>query len=160
MHVVFKHFQNFENFILNIALALWAFRIPHCKQPRLVKPWLNFDLNFIFKSSGTMLLETLTTSRHINNSFSLYLFPDSEFDNGGMKVQVKRPFFCHQKHKKSNRLCMKFSSTSNTSVQTYLYPLFQNQLPHFLLYHLFRRMSWLSGQDLQNGKLIYCRLPP
>ena len=28
---------------------------------------------------------------------------------------------------------MKFSSTSNTSVQRYLYPLFQNQSPHFLL---------------------------
>ena len=44
-------------------------------------------------------------------------------------------------HKKSNkkvdRLCMKFSSVSHTSVQRCLYPLFQNQRSHFLLFHLF-----------------------
>ena len=83
----FKHFQNLENHILNIlknfiSLALWAFfslkpnkafRIAQCKQPRLVKPWLNFDINFIFKSTGTAL------------------------------VQVKRALkanFCHQKNNK------------------------------------------------------------
>ena len=34
---------------------------------------------------------------------------------------------------------MKFSSTSNTSVQRCPYILFQNQCPHFLLLHLFKR---------------------
>ena len=35
---------------------------------------------------------------------------------------------------------MKFSSTSNTKVQTCLYPLFQNQCPHFLLSTLFWKL--------------------
>ena len=43
---------------------------------------------------------------------------------------------------------MKFSSTSSTSVQWCLYPLFQNQRPHFLLLHL-SEDSQLSGQDQQ-----------
>ena len=47
---------------------------------------------------------------------------------------------------------MKFSSTSNTSVQRYLYSLFQNQRPHLSLLHLFRRISQLLCQDQQNSK--------
>ena len=39
-----------------------AFRIAQCKQSRLVKPWLNLDLSFIFKSSGTAILETICSS--------------------------------------------------------------------------------------------------
>ena len=63
---------------------------------------------------------------------------------------LKAIFFCHQKNnKKADRLCMKFSSAFNTSVQRCLYPLFQNQRPHFLLLHLFQRMSQPSVQDLQ-----------
>ena len=55
-----------------------------------------------------------------------------------MKVQLKRVFksyFLSTKNKKADRLYMKFSSTSNTNVQRYLYlyPLFQNQSSHFLL---------------------------
>ena len=55
-----------------IFFALWAlfylklyktFRIGQGKKPRLLKPWLNFDLNFIFKSSGTALLETILSYR-------------------------------------------------------------------------------------------------
>ena len=53
---------------------------------------------------------------------------------------------CHQKiNKKADRLYMKFSSNFNASVQRCLCPLFQNQNPHFLLLHLFRRMSQPSG---------------
>ena len=55
---------------------------------------------------------------------------------------------------------MKFPSTSNSSVQRCLYPLFQNQRFHFLLPPLFRRIFQPSGQDQQNGKRTYCRLPP
>ena len=44
-----------------------------------------------------------------------------------MKVMVKRDlkaiFYCHRKNKNADRLCMKFSSTSNTSVQQVLQPL-------------------------------------
>ena len=50
---------------------------------------------------------------------------------------------------------MKFSSTSNTSVQRCLYPLFQNQSPHFLLPPLIRRISQSSYQNQQNGKQTY-----
>ena len=49
--------------------------------------------------------------------------------------------------------------TSNTSVQSCLYPLFQNRRPHFLVFHLFQRMRQPSGQDQQNGKWTYRRLP-
>ena len=35
---------------------------------------------------------------------------------------------------------MKFSSTSNTKVQSCLYPLFQNQCPHFLMSALFWKL--------------------
>ena len=71
--IVFKHFQNLQNLVLNIwrknciSLALWALVS--------LKPYIK------------------------NN-------------------------------KKADRLCMKFSSNSNTSVQRCLYPLFQNQRAH------------------------------
>ena len=55
---------------------------------------------------------------------------------------------------------MKFSTSFNTSVQRCLYPLFQNQRPHFLLLHLFRRMSQPPGHDPQHVKRTYGRLPP
>ena len=55
---------------------------------------------------------------------------------------------------------MKISSTSYTIVLRCLYPLFQNQCPLFLLYPLFWKLSQSSGQDQQNGKQTYCRLPP
>ena len=48
---------------------------------------------------------------------------------------------------------------TNTSVQRCLYPLFQNQSPHFLLSSLFWKLSQPLGQDQQNSKQIYCQLP-
>ena len=61
---VYKHFQNLENQILNIlkeklrlSYLVDSFRIAQCKQPRLVKPLLNFDKNFIFKSTDTALVQ-------------------------------------------------------------------------------------------------------
>ena len=70
---------------------------------------------------------SLSTSRHINKhnnlnvclflDFELQLSKSKEFNNKPMKLQVKRAlkgFFCNQKsNKKANKLCMKFSSTSN-----------------------------------------------
>ena len=53
-----------------ISLDLWAlfslkackaFRIAQCKEPQLIKPCLNSDLYFIFKTSGTALLETIVS---------------------------------------------------------------------------------------------------
>ena len=45
-----------------------------------------------------------STSRHINNSLSVYVFLNSELNNGGMKVQVKRTsksYFLSPKKKKN-----------------------------------------------------------
>ena len=77
-----------------------------------------------------------------------------------MKVQVKRAFkgyFLSPKknNKKADRLYIKFSSTFNTRVQRCLYPLFQNQRPHFLLLHLSRRLSQPSGQMLNEHMVDY-----
>ena len=56
-----------------ISLPLWAlfslkpcktFKIAQCKQPRLVKPCLNSDLYFIFKTSSIALLETIVSYSH------------------------------------------------------------------------------------------------
>ena len=43
-------------------------------------------------------------------------------------------------------------------MQRCLYPLFQNQSPHFLLSSLFWKLSQPLGQDQQNNKQTYCRL--
>ena len=73
--------------------------------------------------------------------------------------QLLKAIFCHQNvNKKANRRCMKLFSASNKSVQRCLYPLFQNQRPHFLLLHLFQRMSQHSGHGQQNGKQANCWL--
>ena len=48
---------------------------------------------------------------------------------------------------------------TNTSVQRCLYPLFQNQSPHFLLSSLFWKLSQPLGQNQQNSKQTYCQLP-
>ena len=104
-----------------------------------------------------------SASRHATNSLSLYFLLSSELSNGGMKIQVKRAFKSYflspKNNKKVDRFCIKFSSAFNTSVQGCLYSLFQNQCPHFLLKHLFQRISQPSGQDQQNDKRTYCQLP-
>ena len=62
----FDHFEgNIEYFLpceFFFFLKLYkALRTAQYKQPRLIKPLLNFDVNFIFKSSGTNLLETIVS---------------------------------------------------------------------------------------------------
>ena len=57
------------------------------------------------------------------------------------------------KKTKADRHCMKFSLTTNTSVQRYLDLLFQNHRTIFLLPPIFWRISEPPGQDHQNGKL-------
>ena len=44
-------------------------------------------------------------------------------------------------------------------MQRCLYPLFQNQSPHFLLSPLFWKLSQPLDQDQQNSKQTHCRLP-
>ena len=74
--------------------------------------WYSFSRNsrFLLTPSqfhpGKQESSSSCASRHINNSLSMYLFLDSELNNGGKKVQVKRAFksfFCHQKKQLENR---------------------------------------------------------
>ena len=46
-----------------------------------------------------------------------------------------------------------------TSVQRYLYPLFQNKSPSFLLFSIFGKLSQPLGQDQPNIKQVYCQIP-
>ena len=63
---------------------------------------------------------------------------------------LSKAIFCHKiSNKKADRLCMKFSSTPNTSVQRCLYPIFQNQCPHFLLSALFWKLFSENYLNLQ-----------
>ena len=142
-------------------------------------PWLNFDANFIFNSlahlycrflltssqslSGKQQKPSSSASRYISNSLSVYLFLDSEPNYGGIKVQVKRAFKSYLSPKnirKKDRLWMKISSTSKLKcAEVPMLPI-SKLCPHFLLLHLFRRMSQSSGQDQQNGKQTYFQLTP
>ena len=70
------------------------------------------------------------------------------------QMGFKNLFFFTIKVIKTGQLLMKFSSTSNTSVQRCLYPLFQNKRPHLLLLPIFRKKSSPSGHDKQNGTHI------
>ena len=67
-----------------------------------------------------------SASRHVNNSLSKYFFLDSEINNKGMKVQIKRAFKSYfllpKNNERTDRLCIRFSSTLNTSVLRFLYP--------------------------------------
>ena len=46
-----------------------------------------------------------------------------------------------------------------TSVRRYLYPLFQNKSPYFLLFSIFGKLSQPLGQDQPNIKQVYCQIP-
>ena len=154
--IVFKHFQNLKNFIFNIlnciCLVLWTlFSLKPCKAFTIVQTAM------ISKAMiSPALLDTLTTASVC--IFSSIL--NCSYANQKNSIMDWSKYWCHQKTKKQTRHCMKFSSTSNTSVQRCLHPVFQNQLPHFLLPTLFQRISQPSGQDQQNGKRIYRRLRP
>ena len=89
--VVFKHFKDLKDLIyLNILKKKWlcvaswalyllrlykAFQTALCKQPWLVKPWLNFDLNFNFKflNDFTGQLKKLKLAMVMVKSFILHI---------------------------------------------------------------------------------------
>ena len=75
-----------------------------------------------------------------------------------MKVQVSRAFSQNLPETFFRHLYEVFS-TSNI-VKKCLDPLFQNQRPHFLLLHLFRKKCQPSSHDQQIGKRTYCQLAP
>ena len=134
------------------CLVLWTlFSLKPCKAFSIVQTAM------ISKAMiSPALLDTSTTA-------SLCIFSsimDCSLANQKNSIMDWSKYWCHQKTKKKTRHCMKFSSTSNTSVQRCLHPVFQNQLPHFLLPTLFQRISQPWGQDQQNGKRIYHRLRP
>ena len=85
-----------------------------------------------------------SASRHVNNSLSVYFFLYSELNNEGMTVQVKRVFktyffffFSPNNNKRADKLCIKFSSTFNTSVLRFLYPCFKMNTPIFCCFIFF-----------------------
>ena len=69
----------YKTLFFNIyAVILWvlfslkpceAFRIAQCKQLWLVQPCLNYDLYFIFKTSGIALLEAMVSNKPPPNLF-------------------------------------------------------------------------------------------
>ena len=73
------------------------------------------------------------------------------------KGLLKAINFLQKSNKKADSLCMKFSSTSSTSVQRCLYP--KINAPIFCC-PFFWKLSQPSGQDQQNGKQTYCWIPP
>ena len=129
-----------------IYLVLYACKTARWKQPRLVKPWLIFFLNFIFKTPGVAFLEKISSywpspSLSQENRKS---FPPTPLDTSVTALvsifssilnsiiegwnyrsrKLSKAIFCHQKNKKkANRLCMKFSPTSNTSACRFCAPI-------------------------------------
>ena len=132
-----------------ISLVLWAlfslkqcktFRIAQCKKPRLVKPCLNSDLYFIF-------LKNLWHSFTWDNSF-LQTPPSLSHEyRKTLPLALLKAILSPKSNKLVGRLWMQFSSISKST-------------PPFSAAPLFRRISQASSQDQQNGKRIYCRLPP
>ena len=163
---VFKHFQDLGNLILNILQeklhisCLVSFVQTATISKAMIKFQSKFDVQIlqysITRDNRFLLSPSLsfqgkqetfppapldTSATALVCIFSSILFI---LNNGGTKVEVKRDFksyFLSPKiNREAERLCMKCSSTSNTYVQRCLYPLFQNQHPHFLLLHFFQRM--------------------
>ena len=68
-------YESVTNFVASFPLQItkpiiWQLLFSQCKQPRLVKPWLNFDINVIFKSCGTPLVQ-------VNRAFKSYFLSQS-----------------------------------------------------------------------------------
>ena len=82
-----------------------------------------------------------------------------------MNVQVKRDFksnFLSPKNVIKKQACHEIFVNLQYQCAEVLYLLFQNRCPHFVSFFLeiiFWKLSQLSGQDQQNGKQTYCRLP-
>ena len=131
-----------------MSVVFLSLRIAQNKQPRLLKPCLNSDLYFISKTSGTALLETIVSyifpvsprktekrspsaSRYLNNKTALLCIFSSilKCSQENQKNSIMNGFKCRSK----GVFVTQKASTSNTNVQRCLYPLFQNQCPHFLL---------------------------
>ena len=121
---------------------------------------IRFLLTFSESLPGNQENPFLSPSWHVNNSLSVYLFLDSELNNGELKVQVKRAYkslLCHQKKIRRKKI----SSAFNIRVQRYLYPYFKSN-PLFSATPSFAKNASINqnGQDQQNGKRTWCRLAP
>ena len=135
-----------------------SFLLSSSPHPNPGKPFLKMchlpSRRRTYKTSATRS----TTSRQ-NNCLSVnHLFLDSEpqlvrskdFNNKGLKYRSRAfkryPFLPPKKIEKADKLCMKFSSNSNTRLQRSLNPLFQNRHSLFLLPPLFKEyLSPRSG---------------
>ena len=149
-----------------------SFLLSSSPHPNPGKPFLKMchlpSRRRTYKTSATRS----TTSRQ-NNCFSVnHLFLDSEpqlvrskdFNNKGLKYRsielLKGTHFCHQKKiEKADKLCMKFSSNSNTRLQRSLNPLFQNRHSLFLLPPLFKEYLSLSSGSAKLKKVSITLFP-
>ena len=111
LHVIFKHFQNLENIILNILTRKKKKHIPclvsfynSTVKTAMINFWSKFHIQIVSCSFARDNRFLLTPSqslpgkqknpfssacRHINNSFKKF---NSELNNGGKKLHFKRPF--------------------------------------------------------------------
>ena len=102
------------------------------------------------KSQARTTSKTPSSSRHISSNLSVYLFLNSEPQLG--KKLLEAILFCHQKSNgKTDRLCMRFHQSPNTTVQKCLNHSFQ--YPFFFFFFFFLRMS-PGFQDQQNDKIV------
>ena len=97
-----------------------------------------------------------SASRQVNNSLSKYFFLDSELNNKGMKVQVKRAFkatFCHQKTiRDQTGSALNFLQLSIQVCWGAYIPYFKINTPIFCYLIFFK--------ECLNPQVRYCWLPP
>ena len=108
----------------------------------LFKTWLRSSPPKVFLGKGVLKICSKFTGFWKK-------FLNSELNNGGMKYR-SREFLkaIFKNNKRVDKPCMKFYSIFNASVQSCLYPLFQNQRPHFLLLYIFlKNVSTLRSES-------------
>ena len=114
-------------------------------------------------------------SKHISNNLSVHLFLDfewqlgksKEFNTHGLqKVQISSAFKIYSfsvanKNQKADRLCMKFSSTSNASVQQVTQPPISKSMPPYsFIRSISKNISTLRSESTKwKTSFDYCLSP-
>ena len=114
-------------------------------------------------------------SKHISNNLSVHLFLDfewqlgktKEFNTQGLqKVQISSAFKIYSfsvasKNQKADRLCMKFSSTSNASVQQVTQPPISKSMPPYsFIRSISKNISTLRSESTKwKTSFDYCLSP-
>ena len=131
--VALVNLMSFLNILKILIISFWTFWRKNCISLGL---WASFS----WKSCKAFRIALCKQPRLVKpclNSDLYFLSKTSNYKKSNKKVV---------------RLCIKFSPTSNISVQRCLHLLFKNQCPHFLLSPLFRKLCQPSGQNKQSGQ--------